>query len=296
MQTEIHSEPAERAEHGAHELPRALKRQSTPGGESSAWAAGAALRSLAFVMSLILSLAAPSAFADDVVVQERDVSGFTGIVFAGTGDLHITQSDSESMTITAEQKVLDVITTEVKGGVLHIGRKRGSKVRSREEIRFDVSLRVLERLGMSGSGDAFAERLESEKLTVTISGSSDVELGEVLTDELRVTISGSGELELDQLDASHVDASITGSGEIEISGRTDTQDVSVAGSGDHKAMGLESRSANATVVGSGAVEIWAVESLDVTVTGSGDVVYKGSPEVSLQVTGSGSVKAEKGLF
>lgn len=257
---------------------------------------GSEIKVLALVTGLIFSLVAPSAFAADVVVQERDVSGFTGIVLAGTGDLYITQSDSESMTITAEQKVLDVITTEVKGGVLHIGRERGSRVRTREEIRFDVSLRVLERLGMSGSGDAFAERLESDKLTVTISGSSDVALGEVLADELRVTISGSGELELDQLDASHVDASITGSGEIEIGGQTDTQDVSVAGSGDHKAMQLQSRSANATVVGSGGVEIWADESLDVTVTGSGDVVYKGSPEVSLQVTGSGSVKADKGLF
>ena len=251
---------------------------------------------LALVSLIFVSFGAPHASAADVVVEERTASGFTGIVLSGSGDLRITQGDSESLTVTAEQKVLDVITTEVRGGVLHIGRKRGSSVRTREEIRFDVTLRVLERLGMSGSGDAYAHRLEGDKLKVTISGSSDVEFGEVLMDDLRITISGSGDVELTELDANSFEASITGSGEIEVGGRSDVQTVSVSGSGDHMAENLESRQVNATVVGSGQIEVWATETLDVTVTGSGDVVYRGKPEVSLKVSGSGNVKAKNGVF
>lgn len=251
---------------------------------------------LALVSLVLLSFGSMQASAADVLVQERTVSGFTGIVLNGSGNLRITQGDAESLTITAEQKVLDVITTEVRGGVLHIGRKRGSSVRTREEIRFDVTLRVLERLGMSGSGDAYAERLEGDELKVTISGSSDIELGEVLVDDLRITISGSGDVELAELDANSFEASISGSGEIEVSGRSDIQTVSVSGSGDHMAENLESREVTATVVGSGQIEIWATEELDVTVTGSGDVVYRGEPEVSLKVSGSGSVQAKNGVF
>jgi hypothetical protein len=251
---------------------------------------------LALVSLIFLGFGALTASAADVVVEERDVSGFTGIVLNGSGALYISQEDSETLTITAEQKVLDVITAEVRSGVLHIGRKRGSSVRSRETVRFDVTLRTLERLGMAGSGDAFADRLEGDELKVTISGSSDVEFGEVLVDELRITISGSGDVELAELDANRFTASITGSGEIEVAGRSDIQTVSVSGSGDHMAQDLKSQDVTATVVGSGQVEVWATESLDVTVTGSGDVVYRGKPEVSLKVSGSGNVKSNNGAF
>jgi hypothetical protein len=236
-------------------------------------------------------MTAATAAADPLVDQVRDVSDFTGVVFSGTGDLHITQGDTESLSIRAEQKVLDVITTSVRGGVLTIGRKPGRTVHTRAPIRFDLQLQSLERLGMSGSGDVFAGKLEGDTLKISVSGSSDVELGELLVDELRVTISGSGELSVDNLSADHLETSISGSGTINVEGTTHTQDVSVSGSGDHKASKLESASASATVVGSGKVEIWVTDALDVTVTGSGDVEYRGSPQVTMQVMGSGTVKA-----
>lgn len=237
---------------------------------------------------------ASGAVADDVVAEERDVSDFSGIVLRGSGDLYITQGDSESLTITAEPKVLEVLTSEVRGEVLHLGRKQGSKVRSRHSVRYDVTLRDLERLGMSGSGDAFMARLEGDELTINISGSSDIELGEVLLEELRVTISGSGDVEVRQLDASDISSSISGSGEIKLAGRADVQSISVSGSGDYIAPELDSRDVTATVVGSGQVEVHASETLDVTVTGSGDVIYRGQPEVSLQVSGSGKVRSANG--
>jgi len=254
----------------------------------------APVRCTAFM--LLGCLSAGAALADEVVEQNRDVSDFDGVVFSGTGDLFITQGDSEFLTIHAEQKVLDVITTRVADGVLHIGRKKGTSVRSREDIRFDLGVRNLERLGMAGSGDAFSSHLEGDTLKITISGSSDVELEEVLVDELRVTISGSGELDIADLDANHLDAGISGSGTITVAGRSASQDITVSGSGDHLAADLATETVTATVVGSGKVEVWASESLDVTVTGSGDVVYRGKPAVSMQVMGSGKVEAMGKLF
>jgi hypothetical protein len=249
---------------------------------------------LSALLTLLSAALGASAVADDVVIEERDVSAFTGIVLRGSGDLYITQGDSESLTITAEPKVLEVLTTEVRDGVLTIGRKKGSKVRTREGIRFDVSVRELERLGMAGSGDAFMSRVEGDELTINISGSSDIEFGEVLLEALRVTISGSGDMEIEQLDAGNINSSISGSGEIQLAGRADVQSISVSGSGDYIAPDLIGRDVTATVIGSGQVEVHASESLDVTVTGSGDVIYRGQPEVSLRVSGSGKVRSANG--
>ena len=249
------------------------------------------LTALLAVLAVVM-LPATRASADDVIAEERDVSGFSGIVLRGSGDLFITQGDSEALTITAEPKVLEVITSEVRDGVLHIGWQRGSNVRTREPIRFDVSLRDLSRLGMSGSGDAFMSRLDGDRLTINISGSSDVEFGEVLLELLEVTISGSGDVDIEQLDATSIDASISGSGEIKLAGRAVNQDISVSGSGDYVAPELASEVVSATVIGSGLVRVWAEDNLEVTVTGSGDVIYRGSPEVSVRVSGSGKVRAE----
>ena len=244
------------------------------------------------MLAVLVALSLPA--VADTVRQQRDVSGFSEVVFSGSGDLYITQGDSEALTIEAEQKVLDVITTEVRGDVLHIGRKRGSSVRSREDIVFELSVRELTRLGMSGSGDAEAEALQSERLKVSIAGSADVAIGSLEADELRVTISGSGNLVVSELNASNVDASISGSGEVTLGGVAQAQDVAVSGSGDYLALELESAEAEVTVVGSGDVEVWATRTLAATVTGSGDVTYRGTPEVSVRVTGSGTVEAKGG--
>ncbi len=137
---------------------RMEQRIPNPGDTCSSASLVSYLRALLVILAL--GLAANGAAADDVVVEERDVSGFSGIVLSGSGDLHITQGDSESLRITAEPKVLAVLTSEVRGDVLHLSRKRGSNVRSRHSVRYDITLRELGRLGMSGSGDAFMPRLE----------------------------------------------------------------------------------------------------------------------------------------
>ena len=248
---------------------------------------------LSALLAAVLTAASLPAAAD-TVLQERDVSGFSEVVFSGSGELNITQGDSEGLTIEAEQKVLDVITTEVRGDVLHIGRKRGSSVRTREGVIFELRVRELTRLGMSGSGDASAGALSGERMKVSIAGSADVEIGSLDVDDLKVTISGSGNLAVDELTASDVDAGITGSGEVSLAGVVQRQDVSVSGSGDYLGLDLESEAAEVTVVGSGDVEVWASRKLSATVTGSGDVSYRGTPEVSLRVTGSGNVEARGG--
>jgi hypothetical protein len=228
--------------------------------------------------------------ADDVVVEERDVSGFDAVVFSGSGDLYINQSGEETLTIEAEPEVIAVITTEVRDGVLYIGRKRGSSIRTRRGIRFDLTVDTLESLSMSGSGDAVAGRLEADDFKVTISGSADVVVGEFDVDWLTVSVSGSGELLVKEINARKLSTSISGSGEVAASGVAENQVISITGSGDYIAPKLQSASVTANVIGSGSVDVWVTEELDAAVTGSGDVYYRGDPRVNSRVTGSGDVE------
>ena len=51
-----------------------------------------------------------------------------------------------------------------------------------ESLVVDNGVRELTRLGMSGSGDAEAEALQSERLKVSIAGSADVAIGSLEAD------------------------------------------------------------------------------------------------------------------
>ncbi len=240
---------------------------------------------------LALLIATPAvAAAAEVLRESREVSGFSGVVFAGSGDILITQGDTESLVIEAEQKLLDVITTRVRSGVLYIGRKKGSYVRASRSPRFELTVSTLESLSISGSGDAFADELEVDEFKLTISGSGDVMIGALEGDTLQVSVTGSGELGIEELVADSLEATISGSGEVAAGGEVEDLRVSISGSGDFAAADLRSANVETTVVGSGSVHVWATETLDASVTGSGDVYYRGSPRTSSRITGSGEVE------
>mgnify|MGYP002682593131 CR=1 FL=1 len=57
----------------------------------------------------------------NVATREIEVSGFDAVRLAGVGDLTITQGQTESLTIEAEDNILDVLESKVRAGELVLG-------------------------------------------------------------------------------------------------------------------------------------------------------------------------------
>ena len=74
-----------------------------------------------------------------VETETRQVSGFTGIDLAGSGEVTIEQGDAESLTIEADDNVLPELTSEVSDSVLTLGTKPGTTVRTLNPIRYRVT-------------------------------------------------------------------------------------------------------------------------------------------------------------
>ncbi|HSG68712.1 MAG TPA: DUF2807 domain-containing protein, partial [Bacteroidales bacterium] len=55
-----------------------------------------------------------------VVKQLRDVKGFNSLEVGGAFTVYLSQGDKESLTIEADENLLDLITTEVHGDRLEI--------------------------------------------------------------------------------------------------------------------------------------------------------------------------------
>jgi len=231
-------------------------------------------RFLLAVACVVLLLSSCAVGSRRVVTSERSVSGFDRVVFEGLGELTITQDDRESLTIEAESNVMSRITTEVRGDTLYIGWRAGVfglSVVPTKPLRYDLTMKDVRALELTGLGSLAA--------------------GEISTDRLAVTMGGGGRVVIRSLRAADLDLTLTGLGQVEVGGAVGRQSILVTGGGEYDGSDLESGVAAVTLTGVGKATVWATESLDVKLTGAGTVEYYGEPRVTQNVSGFGRVRS-----
>jgi hypothetical protein len=208
-----------------------------------------------------------------VVTETRSVSNFDSVAFAGFGDLNIIQGDSESLTIQAEDNIMPYITSLVTNGTLVMGidtRYGSDLIRPTLPIKFNLALKNLNSLELSGAGNIQSASLK--------------------TDQLAVRVSGAGNVKIDKLDAKNLTTTLSGAGNLDIAGQVATLDSRLTGLGGLQAGNLTIRSAQVTVSGAGSATVAAEDKLDVTLSGVGSVSYYGNPQVTQRISGIGSVR------
>lgn len=218
-----------------------------------------------------VSPAAPAQPTEEPVADDRgatrNVSGFDRVSLQGIGTLVIEQGDTESLTIDAEERVLQRIETVVEDGTLYIRPDRG--YRTREEINYSLTVDDLTGIDLSGAGQAQAQRLE--------------------TDALSITLSGAGALAIEELIATTLDVQSSGNVSVRLGGTVDSQTVSFGQAGTYDAANLESRAATVSVDGAAQAIVNVSETLDASASGASSIVYYGDPAVSESTSGVGSV-------
>jgi hypothetical protein len=223
----------------------------------------------------------------------RTFKGIDGVALLGSGDVDITLGNKEEITIHAPSDLIPYLLTEKKNGTLYIGkRKKGwKKFRNwNENVHYNLVLKDLNRISVSGSGDIDVEKLSGEKCTIKVSGSGNIEVDQIHSKGVKVTVSGSGDIDIDDISTDVLGVSINGSGDITIEGKADELDGTISGSGEFTGHELRSKNVSVNIYGSGDASVWVTESLEVHISGSGDVTYHGNPTVNSRSTGSGDVR------
>jgi hypothetical protein len=207
------------------------------------------LPAVSLAVVLVLSACGVVGGSGQVVTETRQVSGFTAIDLAGSGELTVEQSGSESLTIEADQKVLSRLTSEVSDSTLKLDKKPGINVGTKNPIRYRVTVKDLSGVSVSGSGSVKGEGMTLQTLRVDISGS----------------------------------------GTVDLSGSAVEQDIQVSGSGQYEAAELPTEKVTADISGSGQVTVAVSRELKIDISGSGTVTSTGDPSVQQDVSGSGKV-------
>jgi hypothetical protein len=211
-----------------------------------------------------------------IIEDTRPISGFMAVRSNAPVDIRLKASDRESVTVRIDDNLAQFIETKLVPGdvpALEVTIKPDASFRSQKHPVVLIEYKTLNELVVRGPGDIRADRLEGDKLAVSISGSGDVRI--------------------DKLDVGTLGVSINGSGDFRAAGRADQQGYRISGSGDVESADLAGRIVKVSIAGSGDVAVNVSEELEATIKGSGDVKYRGSPKITQRVSGSGGVRRAK---
>ncbi|MEO7393570.1 MAG: head GIN domain-containing protein [Chitinophagaceae bacterium] len=205
--------------------------------------------------------------------ETREVSNYTSLASQGSMDVQIAYGNSNSVVVEADENLLPYIETFVDNGKLTIKSKKGVNLKSGFKMVVNVSMKKINSLQQSGSGNINGSG------AFTSDGKTDI------------AVSGSGNLKLNFDSFKDLDLSLSGSGNVDLkSGNTNNLNAKISGSGNIDCSTVTSKDVDAKISGSGNIKVYASNSIDAKISGSGNVFYKGSAQnVSSKVVGSGKV-------
>lgn len=201
--------------------------------------------------------------------ETRKTGDFTKLEISGGYKVVLKQDSSQSVTVSADDNLLQYIQTNTSGGTLEIKTKRnicGSK-----EITLVVGVRNLDGLKAAGGIEIKSE-------------------GRLNTKDLELQLSGATKVEMD-LSAANVRAKGSGATELDLRGQAASADVRLTGSGKINALDFVVGRYNLETTGASECNINVLNELNVHSTGASDVKYRGNPSsVNTDKTGAASVK------
>lgn len=225
------------------------------------------------------------------IEKSYDVSGFNGIDVSGGFDVILSQGESESVVLRAQENLYEYIHVEVDNGILRIYTKNNLWPTRPLEAR--IMFRDINRLNVSGGGDVTAETIiKAADLDINMSGGGDLETN-VNADDLSCHISGGGDANING-SAAKINIQMTGGGDLESTINAEVIFCSISGGGDLKLMSdKEATEVRFEITGGGDADARVnTADLNCFLSGGGNAkLYGKATNLNIHLTGGGDVHA-----
>jgi len=228
---------------------------------------------LALMGSLALPLAGCGNWGVDGngerVDEDRAVASFTRVRSDCELDVQLTQGDQQSLTVSLDSNLQDLVQTSVDGDTLYLNLKDNVD-QTVDGPHILITVPQLSAAKLAGSGSMTLAFDEPEQ-------------------PLDLYLSGSGDLRFTGNTAA-LGARLSGSGNIQLEGETSDVDMALSGSGEIRGQGLTAASAAIDLSGSGRISATVQDSVKITLSGSGQIDLYGHAALdSYRDTGSGDL-------
>ncbi len=254
---------------------------------------------LLFVLSMGILLASCQLVtmqgSGNVTSESRTVGAFERVEVCCGMHLMLTQAETSSVTIDAEDNILPEIETSIHGDTLRVRFRRDparSPIRPTRPIIVNVQMPTIHGIAMSGGSSLQSERIESDQLTLAFSGSSRGEIATLQSQQVSLEINGGGNVTIGTIDAGTLDAKLGGGTEVNMNGGSiTTQQIEVGGGSSYHALEVQSESATVDAGGGSEASLWVDTALQVRASGGSRVSYRGTPSVDQNLSGGSRVSS-----
>ena len=257
-----------------------------------------------------LSITSGIVGSGNVVAEIREIGSIQAVVLNSGGELTITQGETNSLVIRADDNILPLLTSDVSDGALVLELKRGASgyttntgvsyqltvsdldtitANSAGNVKVEALLADHVALILNGSGDINVERIEAETADFELASAGSLVVTTVDARTVALLIGGSGDASIAHLNATTLDTRLVSAGDATISGSAEHQQVRLQGSGSFHGETLAGADATLDLSSSGNASVNVAETLDVTISGSGSVTYHGDPAISQQLSSAGQL-------
>lgn len=204
------------------------------------------------------------------------VGAFSKLEVAGPFDVDVTTGGQPGVRVNGPSKLVEKMVVEVQADTLVIRPEKRTGWFSRGfrwsggKAQVAVSVPMLTRASIAGSGDIDINRIAGQSFSGEIAGSGNMRVADLRVESLRFGIAGSGKL-----------AAV---------GQARQAHYEIAGSGDIQADRVASEELKVEIAGSGNVAANARSTASVEIAGAGDVRVTGGAKCSVSKAGSGNVR------
>ncbi len=217
----------------------------------------------------LLAASAPAAAQDSEI---RELSGFTAVAVGGGIDLFLRQGEPFRVQVSASNRELGEIVTEVHDGKLEIRRRRPAAF-------------------LDWGDRGFVSVILPELTALTASGGSDVEVeGAFSGDALELVASGGSDLTID-VAVTNLDVTASGGSDVQLRGTAAVARVQASGGSDLDASRLTVDDADVQSSGGSDLSIGVRNKIVANASGGSDVSYIGQPgTVNVNTSGGSDVR------
>ena len=253
---------------------------------------------IAFFIAFSLSAQEKLKGNKEVTSENRNISEFQKIEIIDDMDIYLTFGETQSVIVETDSNLHEVITTDIKDGVLTI--KTDNKISRKKELiihlklnkRFkeifaynnvnviSKSLLIIDTLTINAFDNSdYILNLNSKIVTVNCKKSSDLKL-EILSDQVTITSEESSKLK-GSINTNNLTAHLLDKADINISGAASEMEIETIGNSEFKGNDFKVKKAIVKSMNSSDIHVNASETVDVYAINSSEVYIYANPKIQL---------------
>jgi Putative auto-transporter adhesin, head GIN domain len=217
-------------------------------------------------IAAIMTLSPPLLAKDKLQTQDYAQPAFSSVSVQIPADVEIKSSTRQSVTVTAEPKVIAALQISVRNGVLMLESK---SFQTTQGIKILVEGKPIKALSVGSSGSVILRDLTVERFTLDSDASADISVLGLNSESLKLDISGSAT--------------------VKISGKSKSVDLKSHGSSEVDASALVAQSVVVRASDASTALVNAAVDLNAVASESATIKYRGSARIKKQVSDAADI-------